>query len=42
MEKLFRGDYKISSNIGKIEEDAEVYENDGQEEWEGDNLKKEE
>ena len=34
MEALFKGSYQLESNIGKVEEDAEVYEDDGVEEWE--------
>jgi hypothetical protein len=30
LEQLYHGDYKLVGNIGKIEEDAEVYENDGE------------
>ena len=40
LEKTFHGDYEIGQNIGKIEEDAEVYENDGFEEWDSDPLRK--
>ena len=41
IEALYGGDFKADKNMGKIEEDAEVYENDGVEEWEGELSKKE-
>ena len=31
---MFGGSNVLDSNMGKIEEDAEVFENDGVEEWE--------
>jgi hypothetical protein len=31
--EIFGADTGIDSNMGKIEEDAEVFENDGVEEW---------
>jgi hypothetical protein len=31
---LYKGDFKIDEKMGKIEEDEEIFEDDGDEDWE--------